>query len=382
MLDESNGWFIGTAYQYIQTVTHAKSPPFIYNSKLRGDQKALKGLSLKAKDTDTKTKTKTKSSNTTIASTATTATPTPTPTPTHTIKTFLEIVVPDAENPQWSGVVPINPSSLRLLECSSPSTLPLFNTLTNNSLTAIAWTVVWSDSDDGNKRRSGTARWISLLSNVIKVVEVDAETNEPIGEVEVPVDFNLRLLQCKHGGDLKQFEALVASGICDWSGEAAEEQEQEQEQEHPQEQPEFLYNNDPPVKTRHRNSININYNITSNTRETNLNILTEIYLAMRDCMQAMLSERERCSQQREVMIQTILKYSFGGDIEQGLQLLHELRGDRGEDNTEEVYEKIVNVSEQLKRIERTREEVFEPAQVNKMRLLEKIRKVQKEIEEF
>ena len=72
-----------------------------------------------------------------------------------------------------------------------------------------------------------------------------------------------------------------------------------------------------------RLSININYDITSETRENHQNHLTELYLHMRDCMGSMLAERERCAEQREEMIGLLLKYIFGGDLEKGAILLGE-----------------------------------------------------------
>jgi len=101
---------------------------------------------------------------------------------------------------------------------------------------------------------------------------------------------------------------------------------------------------------------------------------------MRECMGTMLSERERCAEQREGMINMILKYTFGGDLDEGERLIESFGKDSGEtDQTSETYQNILDINAKLKALEKCKDDVFVPIKLRKTQLETKISNVKKKL---
>jgi len=127
VLDETNGWFVGTAISYIQSTVEST-----YDDTKK---KELNALLLKKSSKDTESK---RSANKSDEKSDRNHKK-------YGAAVYLEVVVPDRQNPQWSGRVPLNYKTLRLLECCDDNTHALFKTLNKLHLVPINWNVEYFD---------------------------------------------------------------------------------------------------------------------------------------------------------------------------------------------------------------------------------------------
>ncbi|GMH85267.1 hypothetical protein TrVE_jg13628 [Triparma verrucosa] len=330
--DEQNGWFIGTAYAYMEKV---------------GDNGKIQG--------------------------------------------FLHVVVPDNSNPTWSGNVQVEYRSLRLLECCDKSSQALFTEIVRGSLVPIDWHVEWCDTEDGGEEEEEEAFFtegeavylIRLMNSLITFPLAEDGARLPnSAPKQVMCDANLRLLKCRDGlshearkydnrincSGVLDFERLVTEGVVDWSGEAPAPE---------------LYKKSP-VKQASASSAEPDpfEPQISQVREAHLQKLTSLYLDMRECMGHALGERERCVTQRKEMVQTLVKFLFGGEIMQGEQLMLALEADPGKnDPTADSMSAVSRISKVLSELSREAQNIFTDIEVRKTELRVDLKRIKSKVRE-
>ncbi len=325
--DEASGWFIGTAYAYMEKVEG------------EGGQEQTVG--------------------------------------------YLHVVVPDESNPTWSGNVRVHYQAVRLLECCDGRSQALFNEIVRQSVKPVDWQVEWCQPTEDEEEEAyfteGDAVYLIRLMNSLICYPIDEETSSRIEGAEavmVSCDHNLRLLRCQSGSSHEankyfrncsgvfDFERLVTEGVVDWSGEAP---------------PQELYNTPNSKKAAATSPVPAGPNMTER-RERHLEKLTELYLKMRECMGQALAERERCVNQRKTMIDLLVKYVFGGDIEKGAMLLKEFEADDGEvDPTKDSMATVGKISKTLSEMSKTASEIFTTREVRKAEIRAEIERMRNKL---
>jgi hypothetical protein len=131
----------------------------------------------------------------------------------------VRVAIPDREEPQWEGDLPLDHRTIHLIECCDEESAALYKHLVSKATAAINWRVEWwfegDGGDAGGKWFAGTAKYYGRLANVIHVAsEPDAEELMELG-----VDENLKLLEVVgEAGGHADFESLVVEGIVQWDG--------------------------------------------------------------------------------------------------------------------------------------------------------------------
>jgi len=329
----------------------------------------------------------------------------------HKSKGQLHVVVPDSENPTWTGTVECNFQMLRLVECCDESSQALFNELVRESVVPVDWQVEWCDprmeeeeeDDDEAYFTEGDAIYLVRLMNAIicRPTQEEEEPKEDQALVLTPCDHNLRLLRCLAGSQhtarssfhdctgVTDFERLVTEGVVDWSGEGPAEEVYRAAEKKLKEKksPEASSSSSsskpsrspPPPPSSSSSSLpprQIETRSLSERRESHLQKLTQLYLKMRDCMGDALSERERCVAQRKSMIDNLVKYVFGGDIAKGLALIDELKKDDGEgDPTREKMALVTKISKILSELSNESREIFTNKEARKSEMKTEIERL-------
>jgi hypothetical protein len=115
-------------------------------------------------------------------------------------------------------------------------------------------------------------------------------------------------------------------------------------------------------------------------REEHLQKLTQLYLKMREFMGEALGERERCVNQRKSMIDNLVKYSFGGDLDRGLAMMNELKKDDGsKDPTRESMAMVSKVSKILNELSKESREIFTNKEARKAEMKMEILRLRSEL---
>ncbi|KAH8056002.1 hypothetical protein JL722_7827 [Aureococcus anophagefferens] len=128
----------------------------------------------------------------------------------------VRVAIPDREEPDWEGDLPLDHRTIHLIECCDDASAALYKHVVAAATVPVAWRVEWAlDGDDDRPAAgaAGTARYYGRLSNVVYVGDGDEALQE------VGVDENLKLVEVLgDDGGHGDFEQLVVEGIVRWEG--------------------------------------------------------------------------------------------------------------------------------------------------------------------
>ena len=143
-------------------------------------------------------------------------------------------MVPDQNNPTWSGNVQVEYRSLRLLECCDEPSQALFTEIVRESLVPVDWHVEWCDpvpieeEEDEAFFTEGEAVYLIRLMNSLICHPIDESSGkrvENVDPVQVTCDANLRLLKCRDGisHPARRYDDRVScSGVYDFERRVTE----------------------------------------------------------------------------------------------------------------------------------------------------------------
>ncbi|KAH8069520.1 hypothetical protein JL721_5824 [Aureococcus anophagefferens] len=128
----------------------------------------------------------------------------------------VRVAIPDREEPDWEGDLPLDHRTIHLIECCDDASAALYKHVVAAATVPVAWRVEWAlDGDDDRPAAAaaGTAKYYGRLSNVVYVGDGDEALRE------VGVDENLKLVEVLgDDGGHGDFEQLVVEGIVQWEG--------------------------------------------------------------------------------------------------------------------------------------------------------------------
>ncbi|KAJ1454550.1 hypothetical protein M885DRAFT_521834 [Pelagophyceae sp. CCMP2097] len=125
----------------------------------------------------------------------------------------LTVAIPDRDDPQWEGELPLDDRMIHLIECCDGDSKALYKWIVASATIPVHWKIEQCGEAEG-EWRDGVARWFGQLAHVV-YCEAGANFEE------VGVDEHLRLSEAVGSGSgsgARDFDRLIRDGIVAWSG--------------------------------------------------------------------------------------------------------------------------------------------------------------------
>lgn len=136
----------------------------------------------------------------------------------------IHVMVPDATNPQFDGILELDYRVIKLVECVDKTSSVLFNKIIRDSLLPIHWNVEYLDKQNGKEIWvKSIARYLIQFSYQILIEESEKIVGKKMTKAYVlaNTDHNLRLLSCNemspNESNELEFYRLVADNTVQFS---------------------------------------------------------------------------------------------------------------------------------------------------------------------
>jgi len=251
----------------------------------------------------------------------------------HDAQQTLHVCVPDKEAPTWEGTVPLDFRACHLLECCDAYSQALYCTAICNAVIAVNWQVGWVDNERG--KQSARVRWFLPLAYQI-LVEDPKKASQLI---TLALGNHITLLACDCTGVGREtFYQLIKEGTV----------------AHDIKEPMLL-----DMERSRKAVVDVELiNLERTLSKNKLQALFELSRLTRKYLDKALEDRKRIKKGHLLMIESLHKFIFEGDLLEGCALLSRIEGANGNRSCRESTEALRDFDSGLVMLEDLTKNVF------------------------